>query len=73
MDKIRFGRRHLTFRHGAVKLTSTSRTERAYPGEDEHAFTNRLIDTYGDREGTIEIIFKSGRPEYAIVTIKATD
>lgn len=48
-------------------------TEQAYPGEDEHSFTNRLVERYGDEEGTIEIVFKAGQPKYAIVTIGGAD
>lgn len=73
MERIRFGRRRLRFSKGTVTLASTSMTEQAYPGEDEHSFTNRLLERYGDEEGTIEIVFKAGQPKYAIVTIGGAD
>ena len=72
MDRIRFGRRRLDFRNGTVVIKSTSVTERAHRGEDEEEFTNRLLETYSDEEGTIEIVFKAGRPDYAIITINPT-
>jgi hypothetical protein len=72
MDRIKFGRRCLLFQNGAAVLTSTSVTERARRGEDERAFTKRLLETFCEEEGTIEIVFKAGRPDYAIVTIKPT-
>lgn len=73
MERIRFGRRRLDFRNGTAVPTSTSVTERAHKGEDEVAFTNRLLETYCDEEGTIEIVFKAGRPDYAIITIHTNE
>jgi hypothetical protein len=51
-----------------VELTGTSVTERSLKGEDENAFAKRLMKMYGKNEGTIEIVFKMGRPDYAIVS-----
>ena len=65
---IRFGRRKFAFSNGKVELKSTSVTEKALASEDEEAFTDRLLQLYGHREGTIEIIFKRGQPDYAIIT-----
>ena len=65
---IKFGRRKFTFSNGKVKLESTSVTERALASEDEETFTNRLLQLYGQREGTIEIVFRRGQPDYAIIT-----
>jgi len=66
---IRFGRRRFDFAQGKVELTSTSFTEKALPGEDEQAFTDRLLKLYSSREGTIEMVFKGGSPDYAIITL----
>jgi hypothetical protein len=60
---IRFGRRKFAFAQGKAELTSTSFTERALRGEDEQAFTDRLLKIYGRREGTIEMVFKGGNPD----------
>ncbi|HSG17326.1 MAG TPA: hypothetical protein VLE70_13520 [Anaerolineae bacterium] len=48
--------------------TSTSVTVRSLVGEDEEAFTSRLMEMYGARKGTIEIVIKGGKPDYAIIT-----
>ncbi len=68
MSRIEYGRLRLSFRNGTAVRTSTSVTERALAHEDEHAFTKRLLERYRHREGTIEIIFKAGHPEYAVIT-----
>lgn len=69
MEIIGFGRRRLAFDNGTTVLTSTTVTERAYRNEDERAFLKRLLEAYGHHKGSIEIVFKAGRPEYAIITI----
>ena len=69
MKVINFGRRRYSFARGSVELMRTDITERSLNGEDEEAFTRRLMKKYGSREGTIEIVFKKGRPDYAIVTL----
>lgn len=69
METISFGRRRLSFCNGTAVHTSTTVTVRAFLNEDEPAFTNRLLKTYCDEKGSIEIVFKAGRPEYAIITI----
>lgn len=69
METIRFGRRRLSFNNGRIVHTSTTVTERALHNEDEHAFVTRLLKTYCDERGSLEIVFKAGRPEYAIITI----
>ena len=51
-----------------MELTGTSINERPLIGEDENAFAKRLTKMYGKGNGTIEIVFKKGRPEYAIVS-----
>ena len=65
---IKFGRRKFSFSDGKVELESTSVTERALASEDEETFTNRLLQLYSNREGTIEIVFRRGQPDYAIIT-----
>jgi hypothetical protein len=64
-----FGRKTLSFARGVTFLTKISITEKSLMGEDESAFTERLLKKYRNEEGTIEIVFKNGRPDYAIVTI----
>jgi hypothetical protein len=51
-----------------VVLESTSVTERALPNEDERTFTRRLVNKYQDQRGVIEVVFKRGLPDYAIIT-----
>ena len=68
METIRYGRRKLTFAKGTCLLTSTSVTERSLVGEDEEAFITRLMKMYSNRKGTIEIVIKDGKPDYAIIT-----
>lgn len=69
MQTITYGRRRLAFSRGSVVHTSTVLTIRAEDGEDEATFTQRLLRTCADSEGTIEIVFRAGAPEYAVVTI----
>lgn len=59
----------MSFANGCMVINSTSITERALLGEDEEAFVHRLMKKYGDGEGTIEIVFKAGKPDYAIITL----
>jgi hypothetical protein len=68
MDHVRFGRKIYSLAHGDVVLESTSVTERALPNEDERTFTRRLVGKYPDQHGTIEVVFKRGLPDYAIIT-----
>ena len=51
-------------------LRSVSVTEKALADEDEIAFTRRLVEQYGGQQGTIEVVFKRGRPNYAILTFR---
>jgi hypothetical protein len=69
MKVIEYGRRRFTFSNGKKVTTSTSITEKALRSEDEEAFTERLMKKYGNQQGTIEIVFKGGRPDYAIITM----
>ena len=66
---IRFGRRKFEFAQGKAELTSTSFTEKALPGEDQRGVNIRRQCLYGSREGTIEMVFKGGNPDYAIITL----
>jgi len=70
MKVINYGRRRFTFANGKKVITSTSITERSFSGEDEQAFTDRLMEKYGNQQGTIEIVFKAGRPDYAVITLE---
>jgi hypothetical protein len=67
MEHIKYGRRIFSFGDGDAVLKSTSVTEKAMPGEDEMAFTRRLLRKFEGQRGTIEVVFKSGRPDYAII------
>jgi hypothetical protein len=68
MDGVNYGRKVFSFSNGVTSHTSTSITEKSMPGENEQAFTERLARKYARREGTIEIVFKKGRPDYAVIT-----
>ena len=68
MDNIKFGRKTYSFDNGDMVLKSTSVTEKALPDEDERVFTRRLVKKYRDQRGVIEVVFKRGRPDYAIIT-----
>jgi hypothetical protein len=68
MDCIKFGRRIYSFNNGDAVLKSTSVTEKALPDESETDFAHRLVTKYGDQQGVLEIVFKRGRPDYAIIT-----
>jgi hypothetical protein len=70
LKRISFGRRNFSFSYGRAVLKSTSVTERALIGENEQTFTERLLRLYGDRQGTIEMVFKNDRPDYAIITFR---
>jgi hypothetical protein len=69
MPGLEYGRKNLSFDQGTAVLTNTSVTVRAQPGENEAAFTQRLLKKYQGQRGTIELVFKKGCPDYAIVTL----
>lgn len=69
MQAVKFGRRKFAFVDGKAELLSTSITVRSRVGEAEDAFKERLLEMVGSERGTIEIVYKGGRPEYAIITI----
>ncbi|NLF67315.1 MAG: hypothetical protein GX579_22225 [Chloroflexi bacterium] len=70
MQTIHYGRRRLAFSNGRAVPTSTTHTVRAHEGEDEAAFVQRLLAEWDADRGTIEIVFKGGSPDYAVVTIE---
>jgi hypothetical protein len=69
MLNVKYGRKTFSFDAGAAVHTRTSVTEKASAGEDEQSFTQRLLKKYENQRGDIEIVFKNGRPDYAIVTL----
>ena len=69
MKPLAFGRKRFILTEGVSKLTSTSITEKPIRGETEAEFTRRLLAKYADCNGEMEIVFKQGRPDYAIITI----
>lgn len=68
MQRIRFGRKRYSLVKGKPVLRSTSITVRTRPGEDEEAFTKRILGLYGQVAGTVEMVFKRGLPDYAVIT-----
>lgn len=68
MQKITYGRKVFAFDEGGAVLTRTSVTQKALPEEDEKTFTRRLVEQYEGQRGTIEVVLKSGRPDYAIMS-----
>jgi hypothetical protein len=73
METLNYGRKVFSFAQGTTIHTSTSITEKALPHESEEAFTRRLMKKYGDQQGTVEIVFKNGRPNYAVITFPGND
>jgi hypothetical protein len=69
MLNVKYGRKTFSFDGGAAVHTRTTITEKANAGEDEQSFTQRLLKKYENQRGDIEIVFKNGRPDYAIVTL----
>lgn len=68
MKMVKFGRRKFAVAAGKTELVSTSITVRSLVGEDEQSFTERLLEMCGGEEGFIEIVIKSGKPDYAVIT-----
>jgi hypothetical protein len=68
-ETVKYGHKTFTLTQGALELTGTTITEKALPNEDENTFLMRLLAIYGDEDGTIEIVIKQGRPEYAIICV----
>ncbi len=73
MSLFSFGRKFISFSDGESSLKKVSVTEKSLNGEDEDAFTQRLLTKYGKQEGEMEIVFKNGRPDYAIITSENKD
>lgn len=69
MGVVKYGRKTYSFIEGKTIHTGTTITEKSLPGETEQEFTARLTKKYIDQKGTLEVVFKGGRPDYAIVTI----
>ncbi len=59
----------LSFANRKVALKKVKLIEKPFPEENEATFTQRLLDKYHGQSGTLEIVFRNGRPEYAIVTL----
>lgn len=70
MGDIDYGRKKYKISNGTAELTRTSFTVRSMRREDEQAFSDRLLKLYGAEEGTIEMVFKNGQPDYAIITLE---
>jgi hypothetical protein len=68
MQAMKYGRKTFSFAEGETVLTGMRVTEKALSGEDEVSFTRRLLEKYKGRRGTLEVVFKNGHPDYAIVT-----
>lgn len=64
-----YGHKLFSLSGGEMELTTTTITEKAFPAEDEESFLKRLLHKYGKSEGTVEIVFKKGRPDYAVICI----
>ena len=69
MKSVQYGRKMFSMSEGETRLESTSIIERTMLGEDEDSFIYRLKSKYKRQRGTIEIVFKKGRPDYAIITL----
>lgn len=67
MKPVQYGRRTFSFTRGVAVHKSTSIIEKPMLGEDEQAFTARLARKYRTQQGTFEVVFKKGQPDYAIV------
>ena len=68
MQAVKYGRKTFSFAEGVTVFTGMSVTEKAMSDEDETSFTRRLVKKYEGQRGTIEVVFKNGHPDYAIVT-----
>jgi len=67
MKSLQYGRKIFSFAEGVAVHKSTSVIEKPVLGEDEKSFSERLVKKYRSQQGTFEIIFKKGRPDYAII------
>jgi len=67
MKSLQYGRKTFSFAGGVAVHESTSIIEKPVLGEDEKSFSERLVKKYLGQQGTFEIVFKKGRPDYAII------
>ena len=67
MEIVRYGRKTFSIVRGIAVLECTEITEKPLRHEDEKEFTQRLLQKYGHLQGTVEIVFRDGRPNYAIL------
>ena len=68
MQTLQYGRKIFSFDEAGTALESTVVTEKVFPGENEEAFIRRLSDKYQGQQGTIEVVFKRGLPDYAVIS-----
>ena len=73
MDIVNYGRKIFSLNKGTAVHTTTAITEKPLLNEGEKAFTRRLIEKYGHHQGTVEIIFRNGHPNYAVITFSECD
>jgi hypothetical protein len=66
---VSYGRKLLRFIDGKAHLEQVTFTEKSLPGEDETQFVDRLSKRFRDMNGTFQIVFKNGKPDYAIITL----
>jgi hypothetical protein len=66
---VSYGRKLLRLKDGKAQLEQITFTEKSFPGEDETQFVDRLSQRFSDMNGTFQIVFKNGKPDYAIITI----
>lgn len=67
MESVNYGRKTFSLIKGNAVLRCTEITEKPLRHEDEKAFTQRLLNKYGHLQGTVEIVIRDGRPNYAIL------
>jgi hypothetical protein len=67
MEIVHYGRKTFSIASGTAVLKSTEITEKPLRHEDEQAFTQRLMHKYGHLQGTVEIVIRDGRPNYAVL------
>jgi len=67
---MKYGHKTFSLAGGEMVLTSVTITEKPLPGEDETAFTRRLLEMYKEHQGKLELVIENGRPDYAIITLQ---
>jgi len=72
METVNYGRKTFSITEGAAVLKCTEITEKPLLHEDEKAFTKRLLHKYGHLQGTVEIVIRNGRPNYAVLKFPET-